>query len=49
MKSYIYEYDRMIEREIANLKSSELCEQNKKLVLDFYGYNFSMDISYPAS
>lgn len=47
MKNYIYEYDRILEHELANLKSSQLIECNKKLILDFYDYNFSMDISKP--
>ena len=47
MKSYIHNYDRNLEREIINLKSSELSEHNKKLVLDFYNYNYSRDISKP--
>ena len=47
MKFYIHDYDRNLEREIANLKGSEVSEHNKKLILDFYSYNYSRDISKP--
>ena len=47
MKSYIHEYDRNLEREIENLKSSKVSAHNKKQILKFYNYNYSMDISKP--
>ena len=47
MVSYIHEYERNLAREIANLKSSAASAHNKKLVLDFYNYNCSIDISQP--
>ena len=47
MKTYIHEYDRNLEREILNLKGSKVSEQNKKLIMEFYDYNFANDISKP--
>ncbi|MBN1941490.1 MAG: phage integrase N-terminal SAM-like domain-containing protein, partial [Candidatus Diapherotrites archaeon] len=47
MKPNIHDYDRNLEREIKNLKSSEILEHNKELILEFYRYNFSRDISKP--
>lgn len=47
MKTYIHDYDRKLEREILNLKSSKVSEHNKKLILDFYDYNYARDISKP--
>jgi UDP-3-O-acyl-N-acetylglucosamine deacetylase len=47
MKTYIHDYDRKLEREILNLKSSQVSEHNTKLILDFYDYNYARDISKP--
>jgi len=47
MKVYIHNYDRNLEREIEHLKRFGLSEHNEKLILDFYHYNYSRDISKP--
>ena len=47
MKLYIHDYDRNLEREIENLKRFGLSEHNKELILEFYRYNYSRDISKP--
>ena len=47
MKSYIHDYERNLEREIINLKKSDVSTHNKKQIMQFYDYNYSMDISKP--
>lgn len=47
MKTYLLDYDKLVNRQIALLEESAICKQNKALILKFKDHNLMNNVSLP--